>query len=144
MIGVVQWLRLALSKGPNWVVVFSPFTWGRKQIQFPKRRVFYSLEYRTMEKPKNPVILYEEIPALYSSQLTKNCLSDITIPDWRYAHFPRSVWSVCARVLPEWPSQEFPWQNGLLFRKRHHTNRSRKPIQWLKGSNYLQISIALI
>jgi hypothetical protein len=36
----VQWLRLALSKGPNWVGVFSPtFTWGRKQIQFPKCRV---------------------------------------------------------------------------------------------------------
>jgi hypothetical protein len=27
-------------KGPNWVGVFSPiFTWGRKQIQFPKRHV---------------------------------------------------------------------------------------------------------
>jgi hypothetical protein len=37
---VVQWLRLALSKGPNWVgVFFPPFTWARKQIQFPKRRV---------------------------------------------------------------------------------------------------------
>jgi hypothetical protein len=55
---VVQWLRLALSKGPNWVGVFSPFTWGRKQIQFPKRCVFYSLENRTMGKmSKNPVIL---------------------------------------------------------------------------------------
>jgi hypothetical protein len=33
----VQWLRLALSKGPNWVRVFhSPLTWRRKQIQFPK------------------------------------------------------------------------------------------------------------
>jgi hypothetical protein len=37
---VVQWLRLALPKGPNWVGVFShTFIWGRKQIQFPKRRV---------------------------------------------------------------------------------------------------------
>jgi hypothetical protein len=33
-------LRLALSKGPNWVDVFSPtFTWGRKQIQFLKHCV---------------------------------------------------------------------------------------------------------
>jgi hypothetical protein len=33
-------LTLALCKGLNWVGVFSPtFTWGRKQIQFPKRRV---------------------------------------------------------------------------------------------------------
>jgi hypothetical protein len=41
--GRIQWLRLALSKGPNWVGVFfthhPPFTWGQKQIQFPKRRV---------------------------------------------------------------------------------------------------------
>jgi hypothetical protein len=51
---LVQWLRLVLSKGPNWVGVFSHFTWGRKQIQFPKRRVFYSLEYRTMEKVPKP------------------------------------------------------------------------------------------
>jgi hypothetical protein len=29
----------------------------RKDIHFPKRRVFYFLEYRTMEKSKNPVIL---------------------------------------------------------------------------------------
>jgi hypothetical protein len=33
-------------------------TWGRKQIQFSKRRVFYTLENRTMEKVQNPVILY--------------------------------------------------------------------------------------
>jgi hypothetical protein len=50
---VVQWLRLALSKGPNWVGVFSPpFSWGWKQFQFPKHRVFYFLEYWTMEKSK--------------------------------------------------------------------------------------------
>jgi hypothetical protein len=48
------WLRLALSKGPNWVGVFPPHTWGEKQIQFPKRRVFLSLEYRTMEKVQKP------------------------------------------------------------------------------------------
>jgi hypothetical protein len=31
-----------------------PFTRERKQIQFPKRRVFHSLEYRTMEKVQKP------------------------------------------------------------------------------------------
>jgi hypothetical protein len=50
----VQWFRLGLSKGPNWVGVFSPLTWGRNHIEFPKRRVFYSLEYRTMENVQNP------------------------------------------------------------------------------------------
>jgi hypothetical protein len=29
-------------------------TWRRKQIQFPKRRVFCSLEYRTMDKVQKP------------------------------------------------------------------------------------------
>jgi hypothetical protein len=45
-------MRLALSKGPNWVGVFPLLIWGRKQVQFPKRQVFYFLEYRTMEKSK--------------------------------------------------------------------------------------------
>jgi hypothetical protein len=47
------WLGLDISKGPNWVGVFL-LTWGRKQIQFPKRRVFYFLEYRKTWKSKNP------------------------------------------------------------------------------------------
>jgi hypothetical protein len=34
----IEWSRLALSNGPNWVSVFL-LTWGQKQIQFPKRRV---------------------------------------------------------------------------------------------------------
>jgi hypothetical protein len=46
---VVQWLRLALSKGRNRVVVFN-LSWGRKLIQFPKRCAFYILEYRTMDE----------------------------------------------------------------------------------------------
>jgi hypothetical protein len=33
--GKVQWLRLAISKGPNRVRCLLPLTWGRKQI--PKR-----------------------------------------------------------------------------------------------------------
>jgi hypothetical protein len=45
-LGPLERLRLAFSKGPNWVGI-SPLSWGRKQIQFPKRRVFY-LEHRTM------------------------------------------------------------------------------------------------
>jgi hypothetical protein len=35
----IQWLRLALSNGPKRVGVYHPLTWGRKQIQFPKRCV---------------------------------------------------------------------------------------------------------
>jgi hypothetical protein len=31
-----------------------PLTWGRKQIQFPKRCVFYFLEYRTMDEVQKP------------------------------------------------------------------------------------------
>jgi hypothetical protein len=50
----VQWLWLALSKGPNRVGV--PLTWGRKQIQFPKRRVFIFkfFRIRTMDEVRKP------------------------------------------------------------------------------------------
>jgi hypothetical protein len=49
----VQWLWLALSKGPNWVGVF-PLTWGQKQIQFPKHRIFCFLKYPTVEEVQKP------------------------------------------------------------------------------------------
>jgi hypothetical protein len=45
----VQWLTLALSKGPNKVGVCS-LNCGRKQIQCPKRCVLQFSEYRTMVK----------------------------------------------------------------------------------------------
>jgi hypothetical protein len=49
---VCFFLEKALYKGPNG---FHPLvTYGRKQIRFPKRRVFYFLEYRTMEKVHKP------------------------------------------------------------------------------------------
>jgi hypothetical protein len=52
----VQWSRLALSKGPSWVSVFSPRL--RKETDpVSETLCFYSLEYRTMEKLKTPVIL---------------------------------------------------------------------------------------
>jgi hypothetical protein len=65
-----QWWRLALSEGPKWGV-FSNFTWGRKQIQFPKRRVFYSLEYRTMEKVQKPSnsVLYTIVRTLQNLRI---------------------------------------------------------------------------
>jgi hypothetical protein len=50
---LLQWLRLAFSKGPNWVS--SPlFISGRKQIHFPRRRVPCSVKYRTIEKVQKP------------------------------------------------------------------------------------------
>jgi hypothetical protein len=54
----VQWLRLALSKGSNTVGVFT-LTWGRKQIQCPKRSALYcSLEYRTLGRIPKPNTSY--------------------------------------------------------------------------------------
>jgi hypothetical protein len=50
----VQWLRLALSKGPNRVGAVVPFTWGRKRNLFPKRRVFWYLEFQTMDEVREP------------------------------------------------------------------------------------------
>jgi hypothetical protein len=46
---IIQWLMLALSKGPSRVGV-SSLTWGWKQIQFLKRYVLWFLEYQTMDK----------------------------------------------------------------------------------------------
>jgi hypothetical protein len=49
---IVRWLMLALSKGPNRVGI-SPHNWGRKQVQFPKRSVFYNWTMDTVQEPSN-------------------------------------------------------------------------------------------
>jgi hypothetical protein len=71
-----RWLRFALSKGPNRVVVSHPLTWGQKQIQFPKCCVMLrSSEYRTTDKvqwPSNPKRL-TTLP-LQTTQRNKNSL----------------------------------------------------------------------
>jgi hypothetical protein len=53
---VAQWLWLALSKRPNAVGLPPPptFTWGRKQIQYPKRCFLLYLEFLTMDKDQKP------------------------------------------------------------------------------------------
>jgi hypothetical protein len=50
------------SKGPNWVGVFFPlpFTWGRKQIQFPKPCVSTPRNIGRWGKSKNPIFLCTE------------------------------------------------------------------------------------
>jgi hypothetical protein len=52
-VSVLRWGGKTLL---SWAPI-SPFTWGRKQIQFPKRRASYFLEYRPMDQSKKPVIL---------------------------------------------------------------------------------------
>jgi hypothetical protein len=60
LFAVATWLRLALSKGPNWVgVLFPPFTWGRKH---PVSETSCFLVSRIpddgkVQKPSNPVRL---------------------------------------------------------------------------------------
>jgi hypothetical protein len=54
--GAVQWLRLALSKGSNSVGVFPLLLEDGNRSSFQKL-CFLVLEYRTMEKCKNPIIL---------------------------------------------------------------------------------------
>jgi hypothetical protein len=46
--------RILNAKGLNRVGVSLPLTWGRKRIQFPKRRIFYYLEFRTIHKVQKP------------------------------------------------------------------------------------------
>jgi hypothetical protein len=57
-VSILQWLGLAVSKGPNRLGVSHPLTSGQKQIRFLKCSVLYcSLEYRMMDrvlKPTNP------------------------------------------------------------------------------------------
>jgi hypothetical protein len=48
----IQWLRLALSRGPHRCL--PPFTWGWKLIQDPKRCVFWYLEFRRMKEVQKP------------------------------------------------------------------------------------------
>jgi hypothetical protein len=48
-----KWLRLALSKGPNWEVSSPPpLTWGQKQTQFLK--CFFFLVSRILEDGQSP------------------------------------------------------------------------------------------
>jgi hypothetical protein len=64
----MEWLRLALSKGPNWVgVFFPPFTLGRKQIQFPKRRVPSNIgRWIKSRNPEIPFVLVSYLPRFLS------------------------------------------------------------------------------
>jgi hypothetical protein len=51
---LVQWLRLALSKGHNWVGFFSPLHLRTETDLVSETSFFYSSEYRTMEKVQKP------------------------------------------------------------------------------------------
>jgi hypothetical protein len=58
-LGPIERANLNHWKGSKWVGVFSaPFTWGRKQIQFPKRRVSIPKNTRRWKKFKPPVTLW--------------------------------------------------------------------------------------
>jgi hypothetical protein len=50
----VQWLRLALSNGPNRVAVFCLITWGRNRSSFWNVTFFPVQENWTMDKVQNP------------------------------------------------------------------------------------------
>jgi hypothetical protein len=61
--GFINHYKLALSNGPNRAGVSCPLTWGRKQIQFPKRCVLLFLEYRTMDKVQKPSSPERHVPS---------------------------------------------------------------------------------
>jgi hypothetical protein len=79
-----KWLRLALSKAPNRVVVFPPRIWGRKQIQLPKRRVLFYFEFPIDGRSsRNPAILINAIVQLF-------CHSTLcTLSYWQGRHMDR-------------------------------------------------------
>jgi hypothetical protein len=49
---LIHWL--VFSKELNRVGVSLPSTWRRKQIQFPKRCIFFYSEFRTKDKVQKP------------------------------------------------------------------------------------------
>jgi hypothetical protein len=55
LVSWVQWLRLALSKGPNWLGVLPPWPEDGNRSSF--RKVVFSnfLEYQTMDKVQKPI-----------------------------------------------------------------------------------------
>jgi hypothetical protein len=62
-----QWLRLALSKGPNWVRVTSPLQLKTDTDAVSVTSCFYSLEYWTMGKVQKPSSSVCYTPLLWSS-----------------------------------------------------------------------------
>jgi hypothetical protein len=88
---------LALSKGPN-RIGFS-LTWGRKQIQFPKRRVFLSLLFntRTMDRVRKPNISESYTP---SSESYSNLSFIVQWIDWLSAY---NI-SFCIKGIRHWNS----------------------------------------
>jgi hypothetical protein len=80
---VLRWSRktptqfdpLERSNLNHWPSIL-PFTSGRKQIQFPKRRVFYSLEYMTMEKvqKRSNSGLYTTFKTLWNLRVLRDTL----------------------------------------------------------------------
>jgi hypothetical protein len=73
---ITSWtrLRLTLSKGPHRVRVSLRFTWGQKQIQFPKRCVAKYLELRTTDKEEEPSNSETLLSFIYRSNITKSLL----------------------------------------------------------------------
>jgi hypothetical protein len=78
--------RFALSKGPNRVGASPPFTWGRKQIQFPKRCFLLYLEFQTINEVQNPSTSECYTPSSEPFRFYKTIfVSEIVIPlpRWR-------------------------------------------------------------
>jgi hypothetical protein len=82
--GVVQWLRLALSKGPNWVgVFFPPSPEDEKRSSF--RNVVFALpRTRTMEKVQQPSNSVCYTPSSESFKITYEAFSS---KSWREEKF---------------------------------------------------------
>jgi hypothetical protein len=93
--GVVQWLGLVLSKGPNWVGVSTPLHL-RRETDLVFKTCFYSLISWMMEKvKKNPVILYV-------IHCCENCLESTNYNSLNELHTPDITLLFTARLSTEY------------------------------------------
>jgi hypothetical protein len=93
----IQWMNLALSNGPNRVGVFSPLTWGWKQIQLQKHSVLKcSLEYHMMKKVQK-----SSNPDCYAplSQPHTECRFFLVLAKTQYEHCITFLGSVNINVV---------------------------------------------
>jgi hypothetical protein len=117
--------------------VSSPLTWGWKHIQFPKRCVFYLVEYRTMGKVQKPSNSEWYTPS--SEPFRMYLILNVGQQDWRllpYIMWIRVVWYMVTSVSkqPIAPSIESRWFNIITWRWRQRIppkatshSRQRRP-----------------
>jgi hypothetical protein len=96
--GQVQWLSLALCKGlpRNWIGVPHLFTWGRKQIQVPKRFILFRIPDDGQVKKSNNrnISFIHSLPThltTHPSVYTSTTHPTLRPPTHSFTHIPTPI-----------------------------------------------------